>query len=223
MQLLRAGREDVARTAETYFFAPAQVYAVFDNGVALGIYQNGRFTIRFGKEGFRQKETEEDYSCSEFPWKYLQEIRVFNKDKEVRLRRRAGAFVGKVIEDGCQKVLPKEHSEEDNSLKEIYYMDEDQKLWGSIKAKDGNWRLLESQRGSRLWVPFIENVEIDKWICIKVRKYMIFPDLTKYLQQEDIEQEKMESEEIEQEGLVRFLDERFLYFTGWPGKGGVKC
>lgn len=199
----------------------ANVYAVFDYGVALGTFEGGNFRIRFGKEEL-QPEGDLQYSCELFPWKYLQEIRVFGEQEEVMLRRCATGFAGRKITDSGVS-LGTENDEIGKSAEAagegeiLYCIDEVQKLWGNVKCQenagfggeklDHGWILLVDKRGSRIWVPALSGCrKVNQWIGLKIRKYLLFPDLT----------ENMDEEGGGQQGLAEFIEERFIGFCCWP-------
>lgn len=205
--------KNYAQAAGHYFSFPSYVYAVFYHGVALGRYENGVFTIRFGKEEMQSNE-EVRYPLEEFPWEYLQEVRLFDKTREVRLRRDGSRFVGRVIKDE----IADKRSVSDEP---VYCTDEVQKLWGEVKLSDQGWCLLESKRGTRIWVPVDLNVSRnDKWLGIRVRKYFSFPDLIQELGFCNGGDNNSEFDGIKE--MVHYQDERFVELCWWPQEGVVR-
>lgn len=146
--------------AEQYFKSKAWIYAVLDYVVCFGVYEHQQFLLKPGN----QKE------FIPLEWQYLQELRVFDRNGELRLlsvkERWAGRFRGSVSAGGNT----------DRESKE-YCIDECQKLWGKAKAggiiDDSLWSLLTSDRGTRIWVPIRMKEQEEAAIC--VRRFMRVP------------------------------------------------
>ena len=223
-----------AQTAGRYFPSTSYVYAAFYHGVALGRYENGVFTIRFGKEEMQSNE-EVRYPLEKFPWEYLQEVRLFDETREVRLRRDGSRFAGRVIQDDLNDKVDgsvenierdtvkdtKKEAGNDTWKEPVYCTDEVQKLWGEVKHSDQGWCLLESKRGTRIWVPVDFNVSRnDKWLGIRVRKYFSFPDLIQELGFCNGGDNNSGFDGIKE--MVHYQDERFVELCWWPQEGVVR-
>ena len=168
-----------------WFPEQAKIYAVLDFGVCFGIYDKNCLLV--GPEGYT-KPTPLD-------WKYLQELRLFDKEKELLLVPSGDGWTGRIRRDVKECA-------EDNKTGE-YVIDECQKLWGKIerKGKEGipGWNLLVSGRGTKMQIP----VDIaGKEVAIHVRKYMRIPDVEK------------------EEELVFQNDIRMVDFCSWGREDG---
>lgn len=167
--------------AKMLFSDNAYLYIVLDSEVVMGIFRNREFRICLvsGKK------------ISSVPWEYVQEFRIFNHSRELRLMRFQNRFCGRLREDG-------------GDGRTAYIMDESQKIWGSAKRSEDGFHLLTSTRGSRIWVPeIIDNTGRIEWLAgVRVRTYIDFPPAS------------------EKRGLYLKEDVRFLGICPWPWKGG---
>ena len=154
----------------------AFVYAVMDHAVALGLYGGGGIQIGLGSEK----------KPADLPLAYLQELRVFNAQKELRVLRSADGFRWRVRED--------QGPEQGGN---IWHLDEKHKLWGSVQKEEdtGEWSLLREKRGSTILFPAKLELHAEK--ALIVRNYIAF----------------LRAEE--EDGLVHFIDERLCGFTNW--------
>lgn len=173
--------KDIENHALKLFPDAAYLYVVLDSEVVMGVFQNGKIRICLASGA----------KINYIPWEYMQELRIFNQNRELRIRRFQERFCGRLRKDG-----------EDG--RESYIMDETQKLWGSVKRSEEGFHLLTSSRGSRIWVPeIIDNIgQIYQMAGIRVRTYMDFPPAS------------------EKKGLYRKEDTRFLGICPWPWEGG---
>lgn len=141
------------------------LYAVLDDGVAFGIYKEGICLIRMPqkdgegkaeKGGGLGKESELDFG-------QLRELRVFNKEAELRAVPVKEKWVVRYKKAVCE---PGE-----------YAIEEYQKLWGKVTETDWKedipWSLLCSERGTRIWIPI--KLENEKEAAIKVIRIMRTP------------------------------------------------
>ncbi|WP_343208485.1 type III-D CRISPR-associated protein Csx19 [Anaerolentibacter hominis] len=174
---------DAEQKIKEYFTDEALLYLELDDKVMLGRYDKGKY--HFYNKGFDKLE-----EMSES----LQRIILFTEQQELRLYRVKDQFYGRLRKD-CP---------EGN---EIFAVDEEQKIWGSIQQVEKKWNMLRSRRGSTIWVPvFSENEagkeKVGKDMGIQVRKYFEFPDAT------------------EERGLVIQVDERMVGIYPWPHEEG---
>lgn len=140
----------------------AIVYAVLDFEVCFGIYENGCLSV--GLKGQTNPVL--------LDWKYLQELRIFDEEKELLLVPSANGWSGRIRRDMEDAARDEEAGE--------YIVDEYQKLWGKVqknnKDRIGGWSLLVSGRGANMQIPVeIEGPEA----AIHVRRYMRIPDMEK--------------------------------------------
>lgn len=155
-----ASWDQLLQKAADYFKNSAFVYAVMDQGVVLGWFADNKIEFHSGPE----ESGEEPVGDS------VQELRVFDSMRELRVRRTREYFTGRIRTDGVE--LPAGESAE-----EISFMEEVQKLWGAIEVLEENWALLTSQRGSRIWVPMFQGENYKRFDLpgLKVRTYYTFP------------------------------------------------
>lgn len=167
-------------TIYEYIKGKAQVYVAMDHAVALGLYENGMIQIGLGLE--RKVE--------ELPLAYVQELRVFDAQKELRALRFDDVFRWRLRVD--------QGTEPGSCTWSV--LDEKHKLWGSVqKEKDmGTWSLLSEKRGSAIFFP--DKVGLHGEKALLVRNYIEF--------------KKAE----EENGLVHFADERLCGFVDWQDK-----
>lgn len=130
----------------------SHVYAVLDNAVALGKYENGAIRLGLHRSVFTLN------TC-----KYVQELRVFHPEFEFRAIRVDGTF-------RCRYLI--DNRSVDGKVLSI--MEETHKLWGSARqGADGNgWSLLQSDRGTQLYFPGSVEAHGEKGIV--VRSYIEF-------------------------------------------------
>lgn len=173
----RVEKRDLARMIREQISGEAWVYAVLDQAVALGSYREGRIQIGLGLER----------KVIELPLDYVQELRVFNHQKELRALRCADSFRWRVRED-----------RETEQGGELWCLDERHKLWGSVRKEEdsGAWSLLSEKRGSAVLFP--ARLKLHTEMALKVRNYLKFPRAD------------------EENGLVQFIDERLCGFAPWP-------
>lgn len=143
------------------YFEKAWIYAVLDFAVGFGIYKDGSFLLRLDSES----------DPLPLNWKYLRELRVFDKHGEVRLTQLKGRWVGRFRGDVHDTQKQKEELNE-------FFIDEKQKLWGKVKKceliNDLYWSLLASERGTRIWAPI--KTEVQDEVAVGVRKFMRAPE-----------------------------------------------
>lgn len=146
---------NLLKELEKHFQCVPFFYAVLDYAVVLGKYEKGELHGGFTQEGapcVKPIAVEE-----------IQEIRVFDKDKEWKALNMGDVFAVRLKND-----LQEEH--ESDSI------DEEQKIWGMVKYEVGipGWCLLESGRGSRILLPQKGNIGEEK--AVVIRKYYEIPD-----------------------------------------------
>lgn len=132
--------------------APAFVYAMMDDAVALGKYENGR--IELGVDRTVQTLA----SC-----RHVLEMRVFNSACEYKAIRVDGVF-------RCRFRIDHPHSGGET----LSIMEETHKLWGAARhgADANGWSLLLSDRGTRLYFPGVVAPQGEKGFV--VRSYIQF-------------------------------------------------
>lgn len=155
-------QEAVSLAAEK-FPERAYLYAVLDDSVGFGLYENGHFCIGKGKETVP----------GALDWNYLQELRIFNRSRELRLICSEGEWYGRVREFMPGKLTRQEVRE--------YRIEECQKLWGKINRREGipGWTCLESERGTRLQIPVNMDDQNENEAAVLVLKFMRIPDVKK--------------------------------------------
>lgn len=162
----------------THITEKAYVYAVLDYAVVLGELKDGNIKVGFGLTN----------KIEDLQLAYVQELRVFNDKSELRAIRSEDIFNCRIRVDEKQETF--------GAGNKCYVMDENHKLWGSVKKNNSNgWSLLRSKRGSAILYPEILK-EHDK-IAIQVRNYIEY------------------KEAQEECGLIHYVDERFCGFTLW--------
>ena len=164
-------------TIQGHIKEKAFVYAVMDHAVALGLYGGGGIQIGLGPEK----------KAADLPLAYVQELRVFNAQKELRALRCADGFRWRVREDQCVE-----------QGGNIWHLDEKHKLWGSVQKEEdtGEWSLLREKRGSAILFPAKLELQAEK--ALIVRNYIVFLRAK------------------EENGVVHFIDERLCGFANWP-------
>lgn len=157
--------DEAKALTSTYFKEKTWLYAVLDYAVGFGCYEKEHFTVFMGE----QREP------VAMDWKYVQELRIFNCDRELRLVPLEGAWVGRV-----RGVMPA-GIKVDKRIEE-YTISQCQKLWGQVKDsrnkyREGTgreiWSLLTSDRGTRIWVPLDLKEQEKAAVCVK--KFMRIP------------------------------------------------
>ncbi len=125
------------------------VYAVFDHAICIGKSEAG--TLSFKQ--YTGKTIEENLD-------FLQEIRIFNEEREFRAVRVDGQFRWRLRMDNDEG-------------EPTYYLDETHKLWGkAVNVQEDDWTLLKEERGTKLWFP--ENIKKDGEKGIVIRQYLAF-------------------------------------------------
>lgn len=175
---------------EKFFKEKAWIYAVLDFAVGFGTYEDRNYSI-----GLRDQKIPVPLD-----WRYLKELRVFNRDRELRIVPLKTGWVGRVrgsIPDGIAA---------DRRFEE-YCIDERQKLWGKVKKSDpqkgSGWSLLTSGRGTQIWLP-IPDLKTQEEAGILVKKFMRIP----------VE----EGQELVYQTDIRMVD--FCFWKGQNEKGG---
>lgn len=162
------------------FPGPGTAYAILDYAVALGVLDEGGLRLGLGLE---RKVISPEV-------RYLQELRVFDEDREFRAIRVQDGFRWRLRTDG----------QGDNAS----VLEETQKLWGSAaedratEALPGDWTLLRARRGSAILFPAQVPVHGEKGLI--VRHYLDFGQTTAGLQGGS---------------LYRYSDERLAGLTDW--------
>lgn len=150
----------IEKQVKKYFEGRTWLYAVLDYTVGFGIFENDCFWFW---PGAQEKPVPLD-------WKYLQELRIFNRSGELRLKPLKSRWVGRFR--GSISDWPKNYRQ-----MEEFCIDEKQKLWGKARKSDKinqlHWSLLTSARGTRIWIP-MEMTEQEE-AAISVRKFMRIP------------------------------------------------
>lgn len=167
--------------AQENFSRPAYVYAILDYRVVFGWLADEKMMIHTEKQG----------GMEELTGTYVQELRIFNEEKELRVRRCAEGFRGRLLLD----------RKDNDSKDQISVMEEIQKLWGSVTNLEENWALLTSRRGEQIWVPAFsgEKYGLSQELGLKVKSYIQF------------------QEAADKDELYRFFDERLCGICGWTG------
>lgn len=151
--------EDLLKLTKELFLEKAYVYVVMDYAVAFGVYKGGQFTLGVG-----EREVTEG-----LPWEYIQELRVFNEEKEMCLFRQGSILTGRTL-------LEVELEEIQNGIS-VVRAEEIQKLWGSLSIKNhSGWYVLTSARGTRIQIPVfyqeeLQEIKIGTEIGLKVCRY----------------------------------------------------
>lgn len=172
------------------FPSGAFAYAVLDYAVAFGKYEEGELYIGIGAEK----------RPASLNWEFLQELRIFDEEKELKLVKVNGSWTGRFRNDA------------EEVLKQDCVLDQKQKLWGHIVKESGipGWSILRSERGTVIQIPveFDKNIGESQEAGLLVRRYIKYPPAFE-------EQEK----EV-QKGLGYQEDVRLAGFALWGAEEG---
>lgn len=200
--------QDAEQRIKDSFQDQAYLYLELDNKVLLGRYEGGEFQF-YGSplddgcvpSSHKEAQSKPAMRAGEWSsptlgrmWESIQRVIVFTKEQELRLCRTQAWFYGRLRRD-----CPCGHT--------VSVIDEEQKIWGSIQQGTGKWHMVESRRGSRIWVPAEPEVSgkgnrKGKSMGVLVRKYFEFPDAT------------------EGRGLAVQIDERMVGIYPWIDEEG---
>lgn len=156
-------------------FTNSDVYLVTDYAVYLGKIQDNEIKLI---------DTELDVQ-------FIQEVRIFNLVEETKMTRMKDRFVWRTRKD------------EIKTGKNITYIDEKHKLWGTVAYTKAGWSHLQEKRGASIAVP--GNFKKGQEIGLVFRKYVEFQDW-------DLATEQPFAYEI--------IDERLVNYVNW--KDAVK-
>ncbi|MEI3611533.1 type III-D CRISPR-associated protein Csx19 [Pseudogracilibacillus sp. SO30301A] len=92
----------------------------------------------------------------------IQEVRIFNQSEETKITRMKDRFVWRTRKD------------EIKTGKNIIYIDETHKLWGTVTDTQAGWSCLREKRGASIAVP--GNFKKGQEIGLVFRKYVEFQD-----------------------------------------------
>lgn len=155
------------------------LYVVVDYGVFLGRLQDKEILLLQKKQVAIEKE---------FPKaKYIQEVRIFDKDMEIKITRTQQGFVWRKRQD----------SENETGKMTLDYIDECYKLWGSITEVGDGFSVLKENRGTTIVIP--RKYEVNQQIGLVFRKYISFQD-------KDLVTEQPFSYQIIDERLVKYCE-----------------
>ncbi len=105
-------------------------------------------SLSFSDDNFKEPDTAD-----------IIEMRIFNTDKEIYLRRNGESFMGRMRVD----------SQGDN----IQVVDSDNYLWGTSAMQKGDYTLLEEDNGMQLLLPgSYPNVTPDNRVKLVIRNYI---------------------------------------------------
>lgn len=124
-----------------------QLYVVTDYGVFLGIVESNNIKL---------------YDDEMLNPEFIQEVRIFNKDKEIKITRMQDEFVWR------------ERKDTDHKKGEITRIDETYLLWGEVEQCENGWSILTEQRGSRIALP--HSYKKKQKVGLVFRKYIAFQD-----------------------------------------------
>lgn len=159
-RIRKVSEKEVEGLAKEKFPKGAYVYAVLDDAVGFGCYENGQFSI-----GLRNQKTPEPLR-----WEYLRELRIFDESGELLLGPFEGHWTGRYRGSMVKQ---------DDDRKE-YYIDEEQKLWGKKKEGDQvcklGWSLLTSDRGTQIQIPMLLSGNNETEAALKIRRYIRIPN-----------------------------------------------
>ncbi|MBU5266438.1 type III-D CRISPR-associated protein Csx19 [Virgibacillus proomii] len=93
---------------------------------------------------------------------FIQEVRIFNKQKEIKISRINDRFVWR------------ERKDTNEGKEETTCFDETYKLWGQVTAHKENWSILTEQRGTSIAIP--DSYEKGQKVGLVFRKYIEFQD-----------------------------------------------
>lgn len=167
-------------------------YAVLDHAVAFGQWESGAVVLGLG-------------SClsSLETLRHVQELRLFHRNGEFKAIRAGEQF-------RCRYRADESTVSGETTLRT---MDEEHKLWGACRrgADDTGYSLLESRRGTRLYIPFALNMHEEAAVIVRhyIRMNRIRPGTGKALRHDEFV------------NPLQFVDERLVAFVKW--KKGVKA
>ncbi|WP_193769035.1 CRISPR-associated protein Csx19 [Metasolibacillus meyeri] len=121
------------------------MYVMADQAVYFGKLVNGNIQL---------------HGDTKFEEAYIQEVRIFDSEKELKLTRVNGNFIARLRKDGTGE--------------ETIYFDDTHKLWGSGVKCDGEWSVLEEGRGMELAIP--KKFAKDDAVVLIFRKYLAFQE-----------------------------------------------
>lgn len=146
--------------------ANSDLYIVVDYGVFLGRVQDKE--ILLWRERLLENEPIQKKQFvveTELPkTKYIQEVRIFDKNMEVKITRTQQGFVWRKRQD----------SEAETGEITLDYIDECYKLWGSVKKVGEDFSVLQEDRGTTIVIP--GKYEGDQKVGLIFRKYVSFQD-----------------------------------------------
>ncbi|MCF8011045.1 MAG: TIGR03984 family CRISPR-associated protein [Clostridiales bacterium] len=142
---------DLQEKISEMFQSNGEVVAYIDYKVLIGTFEKGKLFF---------------YANEQFEPKYLQKLRVFNKDKEIYLWRT------KECQFNIRARLDGQGYEKD-------IVDADQVIWGTKEDRlENGWSKIYEERGMELIVPFLnKNFNEKSRAKIKTRNYIDYNDL----------------------------------------------
>lgn len=168
-------------------------YAMLDHTVCFGRWTSGQLVLGLDVRPAPLRSL-----------RYVQELRLFHAEGEFKAVR---------MEEGekfrCRYRLDRPVEEQGEKL---HIMDEQHKLWGACRqgADEQGWSLLESGRGTRLYIPMALPKHGEA--SVQVRHYIQMNQLKPGT---DGELKKDESV-----NPFQYVDERLVTLTQWTQKGG---
>lgn len=165
-------------------------YAMLDHAIAFGRWISGALVLGLGNS-----------TTSLETLRHVQELRLFHQSgefKAVRVR---------------EKFRCRYRTDESNVTggTKLRTMDEEHKLWGACRrgADDTGWSVLESNRGTRLYIPFALNKHEEAAVVVRhyIQLNRIKPGTGNALQSDEFV------------SPFQFVDERLVTFVKW--KKGV--
>lgn len=114
---------------------------------------------------------------------FIQEVRIFNKQKEIKITRMNDRFVWR------------ERKDTNEGKGKITCIDETYKLWGQVTAHKEYWSILTEQRGTSIAIP--DSYEKGQKVGLVFRKYIEFQDW-------DLVNDQHFSYRVEDERLVKY-------------------
>lgn len=127
--------------------AKTDLYLVVDYGVFLGEIINKNIVLH------KNSVPKEDF---------IQEVRLFKDESEVKITRAKEGFVWRKRED------------KDNKTPNIYVIDETHKLWGKVTKAEKEYSILTEDRGTTIVIP--KKYEICQEVGLVFRKYIAIQD-----------------------------------------------
>ncbi|WP_341299984.1 CRISPR-associated protein Csx19 [Lysinibacillus sp. FSL H8-0500] len=121
------------------------IYIMADDAVYFGQLDNGKIKL---------------YNDAQFEESYVQEVRVFDESKELKLIRRNSEFLWRTRKDS-----------QGNGM---IYFDDTHKLWGRVAKSDGKWSVLQEGRGMKIAIP--REFKEKEHVVLVFRKYLAFQD-----------------------------------------------